>query len=69
MKLLPIIDDRPRPYDRPVRLWLYRVTRFRDGVTFVWARSSAAARYKAAKERHPTNAIWYSGGYRARREP
>jgi hypothetical protein len=54
-------------YDHPVREWLYRVTRFRDGVVFVWARSSGAARYKAAKERHPNNAIWYAGGYRAER--
>jgi len=70
VRLLPLIDDTPKPYDHPKQLWRYRVvhTGRRDD-EIVWARSSGAARYAVAKRHHPLNAIYYAGGYRARREP
>ena len=69
MKLLPIIDDTPVPYDHPKRLWWYKVTHYRKpGTWWVWARSSGAARYAIAKRFHPLNAIYYAGGYLARRD-
>ena len=67
MKLLPIIDDTPVPYDYPRRKWLYEVIRNGLGRRVVWARCPSAARYAVSKMDHPNNAIYYSGFYRARR--
>lgn len=67
MKLLPLIDDTPRPYDHPKQKWRYVVTRGSRPSREVWARCASAARYAVSKMDYPNNAIYYAGFYRARR--
>jgi hypothetical protein len=68
MKLLPLIDDRPKPHDHPKPLWWFEVSHPKHDTRTILARNHAAARYAVSKiDNSRLNAIYYSPSYKAKK--